>query len=135
MTVRNVTERIPMGGIQKYHVAVDSKWNNYIEAIFADINISRNSEPVVSFRTSSASLNPWETKVLEGFVETDNLEGEYQSAVTLFYSGQQTSFFANLLVYKEFPSFLLIAFILAGLVALLAIIYLLYYFRRKSHKH
>lgn len=129
----NFTTRIPQGGIQKFIVNIEGKWNGDIEEVYADINIS-NSSFSHTFRTPSATLHSWEEAVLTGFVETTPFqEGIYTTEIILRYVGQNSSTFGKLEVYTPGTNmFLIVGGIIGALVFLALIISALWFLRRKK---
>jgi hypothetical protein len=120
VNVTNFTQRLPPGGIQKYHIDIESRWNNALGEVFADVNIT-NSTHASTFRTPSVDLTAWEMETLEGFADTTGLEGEYDVNITLRYSGQETSVLGKLVVSDVSPGDIL-RWVAIGSGALVAII-------------
>ena len=88
----NYTNRILIGGIQKFNIEVESKWNNKIENIYALVSIKLNSTSSLDFKTTPVSLNAWKKAKLSGFFETDDFEeGVYNIDMILFYSGKNST--------------------------------------------
>lgn len=121
VNVTNYTLELPSGGIQKFFMEIESRWNGNIKDVYADVNIS-NSTSSVRFRTPSESLSAWEKGDLAGFLDTTGFEGKYNSEITLNYDGESNSVFGELLILKNGLS---LGFVLAGVILLLALILVL----------
>lgn len=131
INVINFTEEIKRGGLQPFVIGVQSFWNGNLDGVFADVNLSKNGNSIVEFRTPPIDLNAWETDNLVSYVNTDGFEGTYDSEITLIYSGQEEEFYGKLNII-EFNYILLIgASILGGGIIIGAIIY----FIRKRNKN
>ncbi|MAE49475.1 hypothetical protein CMI48_01470 [Candidatus Pacearchaeota archaeon] len=96
VNVTNHTERlVRQEGIQKFLVNVESRWNGALDEVFAEVNLS-NEEGSVFVKTPSVSLRPWEFAELVAFVDTDELDGVYQSEIVVRYAGVSTRVFGLL---------------------------------------
>jgi len=95
--VSNFTEQLQKGKIQEYIIGIESKWNGDLDEVFADVNIFNDVENI-TFRTPSVSLAAWESKNLVGFVDTEELEGEYDVNIILNYVGAKTFASGKLIV-------------------------------------
>lgn len=133
VNVTNFTNEMRQGGIQKFHVGIESKWNGDLNEVFADVNIS-NSTWDIGFRTPSVELKPWEEGILEGFLDTTGLEGKYNSNIELHYSGEK-SYTSGELIVKE--AGLEINYIIIGMTAIIimaVIIFAVWIIRRNAFK-
>ncbi len=122
VNITNFTESLPKNGIEKFYVDVESRWNNYIGSIYADVNIT-NGTKVTGLRTPPVDLNAWEIKKLEGFLDTSELFGEYETNITLYYHYGEgmSSVFGKLVVFEmeKGTSFIFIAII--GVIILIIV--------------
>jgi len=123
----NFTEELPKGGIKRYHIDIESKWNNNLGEVFADVNLSKDSESIV-FRTPSVELEAWGKETLEGFLDTEDLEGEYSVTITLHYKDQKNSVSGVLLIKRS--NFNMIIWFSLSVILLLMVIFIL--LRRKK---
>lgn len=72
--------------INPFFIEIESRWNNDIKNIYAQINISN-----ILFKTPSTELKPWERQRLETYFDATNLDiGTYPIHILLFYEGQLT---------------------------------------------
>ncbi len=103
VTVTNATDELEVGAIRKYDVRVKSYWNNPIEAVYADIQLTRGSYISEVVRTPSIeSLMPWTDDVLHSFIDTSGMEpGFYKSKITLHYSSHTNEFTKELTLSEE----------------------------------
>jgi hypothetical protein len=132
VNINNFTEKLPRGGIQKYHVGIESRWNDYLKEVFADVNISNKTKEVV-FRTPSLDLKSWERAILEGFLDTNDMEGEYVVDIVLNYADQQSKATGTLSIYTIGSRTLLIG-IGAGVILLIIIIIIIFIIYRRNRK-
>ena len=91
ITIKNTTQKLESGGIQKYDIHIESKWNNVLSNLYADINILDSGVSVEKSKTPFLEfLAPWEKAMLQGYVDTTNLEPKtYDTEITI-YNGQKS---------------------------------------------
>ncbi len=83
------------GEIAGISLSVQSKWNEEIKDVFADIEIYQGDELVDSIETNKITLGSWEKKTLNAYWNTANIKkGDYTAKAVLNYANQTT--------YKEF---------------------------------
>jgi hypothetical protein len=88
---RNVTK----DGVVPYTVRVESYWSDAIEDVKATIEIDNN--PPVSFETLTKTLDAWERKTLEGYVDTSDLTpGEHNVTIEVGFANKSRSYDARL---------------------------------------
>jgi hypothetical protein len=132
VNITNFTESLPKKGIQKFVISVESRWNGNLEGIFADVNLT-NELDEITFRTPSLDLGPWEAGTLVGFLDTGELEGQYEVDVVVNYVGQQT-FASGLLTIREF-NVVLIAGVVIAVIIILIVVFIVWRFKiRKKRK-
>lgn len=119
VNVTNITDKLPKKGIQKFYVDVESLWNDPLDEVYADVNVSNDAGSIL-FRTPSVSLEGWSKKTLEGFLDTKDLEGNYDVSVALKYAGKTSFAFGSLIVFE--PTNWVIIGGIAGAVMLIIII-------------
>ena len=122
--ISNFTEKLASKDIQKFSVDVESKWNNPLEEIYAEVNVSNFTWSTI-FRTPSVDLSPWEKKTLVGFLDTNFMEGEYSTNISLSYLRVHTYALGTLLVYKMPNLWLIIGIIAAAILVIAGIIWML----------
>lgn len=87
--VTNHTKKVGRNAVNKFFVEVESKWNQKIENIFADINVLKNGNSVASFSAAEQSLEPWQKKRINGFLDAEGLEkGGYNISINVRFSSQ-----------------------------------------------
>jgi hypothetical protein len=123
INIINYTKQITIGGLQKFNIEIESGWNDNIDGAYAEVFILNGSTNLLSFKTSSTSLTPWEKKNITGFFDTTNFEkGFYDANITIKYYGKDVGKISSKLVKIEFvktPRKLLVWFIIGGIVLLL----------------
>ena len=88
----NYTSKINLDGLKKFEIGIENKWNKKMDNVYAEVVFLDKMKIVNSIKTSSISLNSWETATLLGFLDTSNFtKGVYDTNITLFYSGQSSS--------------------------------------------
>ncbi len=129
VNITNFTDKLPQGGIKKFFIDVESRWNGNLNNVYADVNIS-NSTKTIGFRTPSVDLEAWGRKTLVGFLDTNSLEGDYKTEILLYYAGEKSLAYGKLNVYKYGLNFVFIlALIIAIVIIIIIVIFIL--FRKK----
>ncbi len=123
----NFTKELPEGGIQRYYIDIESKWNNNLGEVFADVVIFNDLENF-PFRTPSVELKAWNKETLEGFLDTRDLDGEYDVNITLHYRDQTNFVTGKLLINPK--SFNVLILTSLSVILLLIVIFIL--LRRKK---
>ena len=123
----NYTDKITINGISKFQVEIESNWNSRIDNVYANVLIGKNAtstESLASFKTPSASLEPWGKASLEGFFDTGNFtKGIYNANITLVYSGNSSSNLVSVkFVKKESKLFLTAVLAVIIIILILAIL-------------
>ncbi len=99
----NYTDKIIIGGLRKFDIAIESGWNNKIDGAYAEVLIFNGDEKIADFKTSSTILTPWETKTIEGFLDTTGFsQGVYDANITLLYYGKDVGRSSGEIVKVEF---------------------------------
>jgi hypothetical protein len=100
VNITNFTEKLPNKGIQRFYVFIESKWNGDLDNVYADVNISNSKESFV-FRTPSVKLPAWKSARLEGYLDTAEMMGNYDSSITLSYGSGTTKASGKLKIYES----------------------------------
>ena len=83
------TNKFYVNKLQKFEIGVQSGWNNLIDGVYAEVEISNETGKVTDFKTSTTSLTPWEAKNITGYLDTTELtSGFYDANITLIYFGK-----------------------------------------------
>lgn len=131
VNITNFTRVLPKKNIQKFYLDIESKWNGNLNGVYADLTVY-NETKNVSFRTPSIELGSWQSATLTGFLDTNELEGNYKLKIILNYAGEKTYDFGDILIVKAGLNFIYYA---AGIIALLLIIIIIIFIiivRKKS---
>lgn len=136
------TSKINKSGIRAFNIEVESKWNNDIKDIHAEVNVTnKNGTSVDFFKTPSVELKKWEKKTLNGFFNAENLEeGKYKAKIELFYEDKVIEKIVDLKVLElEKPFFdkkmiLIISSIAALITIIILLVIAVIYFYLKSRK-
>jgi hypothetical protein len=136
--VKNYTKKFIIDKkIQKFDMDIESGWNDKIDGVYAEVIFSNETSEVLSFKTSSTELNPWETKTITGYFDTSNfVEGKYDANLTLFYYGKDVGKSLNQVVEVEFvekESFTLMI-VLISLGAILLVGLIIFFLKRKKSR-
>lgn len=122
--ILNHTRQIVIGRLKKFEIEIESGWNNKIDGAYAEVFISNSSGKLMSFKTSSTSLTPWEKKTISGFFDTTYFEkGVYDANITVKYYGKDVGRSSSRLVQIEFVE--VVNKMLRGLIIGAAVILLL----------
>lgn len=116
VNITNYTDSINRGGIQKFYITLESKWNSPIYGAYVEVNIT-NNEYSTLFRTPSADIIPWEEKIIESYLDTENLDGYYDLYLNTTYHGQSNMVTGRLYVGNNYT------LVIYSVSAVLAIIF------------
>lgn len=132
----NNTVNFQKNSINKFDIEIESRWNNKIENVYAEVMIYKDNQKIGSLKTSNTDLNPWEKKILTTYWDTGNLgEGEYDSTISLHYNDRITAKDNKLYIMFEKEEFSFnITTLLAVIIAILIIADVLWILKRKSVK-
>jgi hypothetical protein len=138
--IKNYSTVFPIGKLEPFNVEVESSWNNNIDGLYADIVIFNSTSIVDNFKTTTASLIPWEKKTISGYFDTSKFsEGIYDANITLTYfgkdQGKTTTKSVKIMFFKK-PS-LTIWYIVggAGLALLIILLIIKIFFLNKKGKN
>jgi hypothetical protein len=89
LPVTDYTKELVKDAINKMQITVKSGWNNKMYNVYADIIILDNNEQMVTARTISNTVLPWEYATLTGYVDTTGLDYKtYPVKIIMTYEGQ-----------------------------------------------
>mgnify|MGYP006291540757 CR=1 FL=1 len=126
VNLTDYTRNISIGDVEQFFTTVESQWNSEIENIYAEIALMNDSYVISSFKTSPDSLEAWESANLTGFFDTSQFEEtEYETNITLHYSGKSSSDMVSVKFFREEANntVLLIAIPLALFLLLLSLFF------------
>jgi len=125
INIINYTRQITIDGLQSFSLEIESGWNDNIDGAYAEVFILNDPTNLLSFKTFSTGLIPWEKKNITGFFDTTNFtKGFYDANITLFYYGKNVGKSSSELVKIEFiekSKQLLIWFVIGGILFVLII--------------
>lgn len=135
----NYTKEVNKSKINPFNIGIESKWNNDLKNVYAEVNVSKDGKEADFFKTPSIELKKWEKANLRGFFNAEELEeGTYKANITLYYDEKQTTKIVDVnVVSPETPKKRMILIIIAIIIVVIAIMiiiafYLLY--RKKNEK-
>lgn len=140
VNITNHTSTFNRGKINKFTIDVESQWNSKIENVYAAVNITNLTSSIDYFKTPSASIEPWNKVVLEGFFNAENAKlDNYTANITLFYEGKETNIVGKISAEKEKGgiNIVLIVIIIAVILAIIiAGVFVLFrkYAKKKTKK-
>jgi hypothetical protein len=81
-----------LGGIAKFDIITESKWNQPIAGVYADMKVNDNQgNKVADFKSASVDIDPFERAHMYAYWDTEGvLEGDYVTTLTLNYAGRKT---------------------------------------------
>ena len=89
--VLNWTKEVIVGKIGEFNIEIKSKWNNEINNVYAEVNVTDDEEQVDYFKTPSIPLGKQSKGILKGHVNAEQLKtGKYQARIKLFYDGESS---------------------------------------------
>jgi len=96
------TKQVYQNKINPFEIIIESKWNEKISNIFADVNVIENNSIATSFRTISKGLEKWEQNTIVGHLNTEGLSlGMHDVEIYLNYEGFQTIEKGKINITKE----------------------------------
>lgn len=140
INILNYTNKIKIGGIRAFEINIESGWNNQIDGAYAQVSILNDSIPLVSFKTDTTSLTPWEERMIKGHFDSSNFtKGIYDANITLIYYGKERGKSTSEIVKVEFVKeikLVLIALIIGGIIVLVIVVFVVkkYFFKKKKRK-
>lgn len=77
-----------LGGIAKFEVNVENKWNQRIDGVYGEIIMSdQEGNQITSFKSASVDIEPLQRASLYAYWDTEGVEkGEYESKLILHYA-------------------------------------------------
>ena len=138
--ILNYTKQIIVGGIRKFEIEIESGWNDQIDGAYAEIIILNNSEKITEFKTSPTNLNPWESKIITGYLDaTEIMPGMYDANITIVYYGRDKGKSTNKLVQVEFIekekiNYLLISGVVLGIIILFVVLFCILKYGKKKKR-
>ncbi len=130
----NWTKEFIIGEINNFNVEVESKWNNDIEDVYAQLLIYNDTEmnqTIVDIKTPSEKLSRWSRQNLTTFIDASSIKkGIYNAEIKVFYENNFTgkNFKA---VFKSKPK-KTIYIVLGAVVLVFVIIMVIIIIKRKK---
>ncbi len=103
--VKDVTVRgFKLGGVARFNILVESKWNEKIENVYAEMVITDSKgDTMASVKSASVDVEPLKEETLLAYWDTEGVEkGVYDAKVILHYAGKTTE--KELKTYIELES-------------------------------
>ena len=136
VNIVNYTREFLVDTINRFELKADSKWNSLIEEVYANIDVSKNGVRINSFKTFEVSLNPWETKVLDGFYDTNGMElGEYDANITIYYEDKTATELGKFVIKKARHFELPTGFSITALLIIIILVIIIADIFWMVHKH
>jgi hypothetical protein len=100
VTVKNFV----LGGIAKFEIDVESKWNQRISNVYAEMKITDSKgDTIASFKSASIDIEPLQRATLYAYWDTEGVEkGAYDATLRLHYADKTTE--RKLKTYVEIDS-------------------------------
>jgi hypothetical protein len=120
VNITNYTRKVEQGKIGKFIIKIQNKWNDDIENVYAEVNVTKDGNMTDFFKTPSISLEAWKEAELSGFLNSENVDsGTYDANISLYYNKKITSKIGDVEIIGTFNY---LFFIILGAVILLAVI-------------
>ncbi len=102
--IRNYTKYFKTDTVNQFDIEVTSRWNSPVQHLHGEIQIHQKGKPISGLlKTPSVALQPWETKTLTTFWDTQGLEpGDYTATITLHYQDKTTTKTVEVTIAKTF---------------------------------
>ena len=84
--------KFSLGGIAKFDIYLDSKWNKFIDDVYGEMGIiDKNGTLISTIKTVSTELKPFSNSKITAFWDTKGISiGTYDSKLTVYYAGEKT---------------------------------------------
>jgi hypothetical protein len=81
-----------LGGIAKFDILAESKWNQPVSDVFAHMIINDEGDnKIADFKSASTEMEPFETAHLYAYWDTESVqEGDYLGQLSVHYAGRTT---------------------------------------------
>ncbi|MFH1399343.1 MAG: hypothetical protein ABIG95_04505 [Candidatus Woesearchaeota archaeon] len=135
VAINSFSEMAEQGRINPINVEIESKWNNLLEDVYANIQIGNSK-----LKTASIDLKPWEKTNITGYYDAGNIPLGFQDvSIVLHYEDAATTKSGKLEIIKptseEKPSSfnfkITPVHILIGIILLLVILDIMWFATRK----
>ncbi|MEK6904235.1 MAG: hypothetical protein AABW87_01440 [Nanoarchaeota archaeon] len=131
VNLTNHSKYFEKDSITPFDLHIQNRWNGKIDNVNADIIISREGNQVVSMKTPSINLNPWEASILRTYWDTHGLEkGEYDALVKINHLGSSSDYNLKVYIYEKIK--IDITYILIGIIILIILVDILWLWRRRK---
>lgn len=120
VNITGFTDKLSKGGLREFNIDLESLWNGDLDEVYADVLIENNVQNT-SFRTPSIDLKAWNKGTLTGYINTNDLEGDYDVNIELSYAGEKSYSSGTLSVVDYMQRYIIIGIILAIVVILILI--------------
>ena len=131
VNLTNHSKYFEKDSITPFDLHIQNRWNGKIDNVNADIIISREGNQVVSMKTPSINLNPWEASILRTYWDTHGLEkGEYDALVKINHLGSSSDYSLKVYIYEKIK--IDITYILIGIIILIILVDILWLWRRRK---
>ncbi len=136
VNITNWTNEFEKGKINPFEIEIESQWNNGLNNIYAEVNVTDNGKEIDFFKTPSAFLKPWEKIKLRGFFNAENSgTGTHQAEITLFYEGEKTEKTVDIKLARPSKENLIWVIGFIGGILLLITIGVIIFFIKKRKKN
>jgi len=135
VNITNWSSNFFVGKISEFSIDIESKWNDDISNVHAEVEVSKDSAQVDFFRTPSIELKRWETASLKGFFSSEKLKkGVYQANISVIYGSKKTEKFVDINVVNPPVNVKLIIIIAAVCAVLILLVIIILYLLLKKNK-
>jgi len=98
----NYTNIFEPDTIGKIDADIESMWNEQMNNIYAEINISNATQNVGNIKTPFVTLAPWGKSTLEGYWDSHGVVlGQYDMKITIFFDGISSTQYGKMLVTHQ----------------------------------
>jgi len=110
------TGEFSLGGIAKFNILVENKWNREIPDVYAEVTIKdRGGKEYTRTKTASSKLEPFGKQMLIAYWDTERVDqGDYVMSVVLHYEGTETTKEFDVKVFLDKIEVALVGMIVEG---------------------
>jgi len=125
--ILNYSKKFYGGRVNGFEIEIENLWNERIDEVYAGVRVVGTE---VKFDSSIVMLEPWEKKVLTGFLDAEGIEEDVDVEISLYYGDEISREVVSLEFLKGFCWVSLVEILLVLCVA----VFLLWRIRRFFNK-
>lgn len=125
------TQKFQKNNINIFNIEIESKWNNKISDVYAEIIINKDKKQITLLKTPNIDINPWGKETIITYWDTQNLIiGDYNANITLYYADKTTENIIEIQIVEKLRKISL--FTISYIFLAISIISIFWYFKKRN---